>query len=66
MAYFEFLWIEETIEHIAEHGVSPDDFEYVSANLQARVIVERQDFQRFGVILRMGDTLWQCSKSWML
>ena len=29
MAYFEFLWADETIEHLAEHGISPDDFEQV-------------------------------------
>jgi hypothetical protein len=32
MAYFEFLWTDESIEHIAEHGVSPEDFEYVFCN----------------------------------
>ena len=29
MSYYEFLWDEETIEHIAEHGISQDDFERV-------------------------------------
>ena len=29
MGYFEFLWTEEIVEHIAEHGVSQDDFEQV-------------------------------------
>jgi hypothetical protein len=25
----QFLWTKETIEHVAEHGVSQDDFEHV-------------------------------------
>jgi uncharacterized DUF497 family protein len=29
MAYLEFLWTDETIEHLAEHGVSPEDFQEV-------------------------------------
>ena len=29
MAYFEFHWTDENVVHIAEHGVSQDDFEYV-------------------------------------
>jgi uncharacterized DUF497 family protein len=32
MPYFEFLWTDGTIEHIGEHGVSPEDFEHVFAN----------------------------------
>ena len=29
MAYFQFFWADETVEHLAEHGVSQDDFEHV-------------------------------------
>ena len=29
MAWFDFLWTPETIEHLAEHGVSPEGFESV-------------------------------------
>jgi hypothetical protein len=29
MPYFEFIWTEEIIEHLAEHDVSPEDFEKV-------------------------------------
>ncbi len=32
MAYFEFIWADETVEHIAEHGISQDDFERVVCN----------------------------------
>ena len=28
----QFLWTEETIGHIAEHGISQDDFEHVFCN----------------------------------
>ncbi len=29
MPYFEFLWSEETIDHLAEHDVSQDEFERI-------------------------------------
>lgn len=29
MPYYEFIWTDEIIEHIAEHSVSIDDFEHV-------------------------------------
>ncbi len=32
MPYYEFHWSEEIVEHIAEHGISQDDFEYVVCN----------------------------------
>ncbi len=32
MPYFEFVWTEEIIEHLAEHGVSREIFEEVVSN----------------------------------
>ena len=32
MPYFEFLWTDEIIAHLAEHGISQDDFECVVCN----------------------------------
>ncbi len=29
MPYYEFLWTDETIEHVAEHGVSPEELQEV-------------------------------------
>jgi hypothetical protein len=29
MPYYEFFWLDETIEHLAEHGVEPVEFEEV-------------------------------------
>ena len=29
MAYFDFLWTDELVAHLAEHGISQDDFEHV-------------------------------------
>ena len=29
MPYFDFLWTDDIIDHIAEHGVSQEDFEEV-------------------------------------
>jgi hypothetical protein len=27
--WFDFFWYDENREHIAQHGVTPDEFEYV-------------------------------------
>jgi len=32
MAYYEFHWNEEVVQHVAEHGISQDDFEHVVCN----------------------------------
>jgi hypothetical protein len=32
MPYFDFIWTEEIVEHLAEHDVSPEDFEEVVMN----------------------------------
>ena len=32
MPYFDFLWTDEIAAHIAEHGISQDDFECVVCN----------------------------------
>ena len=32
MPYYDFLWTEEIIAHLAEHDISPDDFERVVTN----------------------------------
>jgi hypothetical protein len=32
MPYYEFQWLDSTIEHLAEHDISPDDFERVVCN----------------------------------
>jgi hypothetical protein len=29
MAYMQFFWTDDIIEHVAENGVSQDDFEFV-------------------------------------
>lgn len=29
MPYFEFVWTDEIVEHLAEHDVTPDEFEEV-------------------------------------
>jgi uncharacterized DUF497 family protein len=36
MAWFEFFWTPEIEEHLAEHGVSVEDFEYVVCFPDAR------------------------------
>ena len=32
MPYYEFVWTDEIIEHLAEHGVGPKDFEAAVMN----------------------------------
>ena len=36
MAYFEFLWTDEIIEHLALHGVTPEEFEEIVKYPEAR------------------------------
>lgn len=35
MPYYEFIWTERTIAHLAEHEVSPADFEQVVRNSES-------------------------------
>ncbi len=32
MPYFEFVWTDEIVDHLAEHGVNQQDFEEVVSN----------------------------------
>ena len=32
MPFYEFLWTDEIVRHLSEHGISQDDFEYVVCN----------------------------------
>lgn len=32
MPYFDFLWTDEIVEHLSEHGVSPEDFAAIVCN----------------------------------
>jgi hypothetical protein len=34
--YYDFLWLEDAIEHIAERGISCDDFEHVAQSSTRR------------------------------
>jgi hypothetical protein len=36
MPYYEFLWTEEIVDHLAEHGVTREDFEEVVSNPNRR------------------------------
>jgi hypothetical protein len=29
MPYYDFVWTDETIDHLAEHGVSREEFEWI-------------------------------------
>ena len=32
MPWFMFQWSDEIVEHLAEHDITPDDFEFVVCN----------------------------------
>ncbi len=32
MPYFEFVWTDEIVQHLAEHGVNQQEFEQVVSN----------------------------------
>jgi hypothetical protein len=32
MPYYYFMWTDEIVEHLAEHGLTPEDFERVVCN----------------------------------
>ncbi|MGI8980900.1 MAG: hypothetical protein ACR2FY_16860 [Pirellulaceae bacterium] len=34
MPWYAYVWPDEIIEHLAEHDITPEDFEYVLANSQ--------------------------------
>jgi len=36
MPYFEFIWTDRIVEHILQHGISPDDFEQVVCDPDSR------------------------------
>lgn len=38
MPYFEFLWTDEIVEHIGQHGITQDDFEAVVCHPMAKGI----------------------------
>jgi uncharacterized DUF497 family protein len=36
MPYYDFFWTDEIVDHLAEHGVSPEDFETVVSSPEFR------------------------------
>lgn len=34
MALYNYIWTDEIVEHVAEHGITPEDFEFVVNNPQ--------------------------------
>jgi hypothetical protein len=36
MPYYEFIWTDDIINHLAEHDISQDDFEHVVCNPSSR------------------------------
>lgn len=56
LAYYEFLWTDEIIDHLAEHGVSPDDFERIVCHSKVRGHSRSSDDPAAWGILMMGGT----------
>lgn len=54
MAYFEYLWTEDdggNVQHIAPHGLTPEDFEFVFENCEDEAISNAT-----GLPIRFGYT----------
>lgn len=48
--YFRFLWNAQNIRHVAEHGISTEDFEYVVSNAKNSDVVKSHTSDRLTVI----------------
>ena len=54
MAWFEFVWsfeVNGNVAHIGEHGLTPDDFEFVFHNFESEAISHQS-----GRPMRFGET----------
>ena len=54
MAWFEFIWMDDiggNVEHIPQHGLTPDDFEFVFQNYDDETVSESS-----GRPMRFGRT----------
>ena len=56
MAWFVFVWSDDIIEHIAEHGITPEDFEAVVLNPVRQGTSRSSGCQPRGATPRTGDT----------
>jgi hypothetical protein len=36
MPHYDFLWTDDLVEHLGEHGISQDDFEHVVCKASSR------------------------------
>jgi hypothetical protein len=65
MPWYHFLWTDEIVAHLAENGVSQDDFEHVVMNpIGAPGATPRVDQQRLGTHL-MAATSLPSMRTWM-
>lgn len=39
MPWYQYFWTEEAIEHLAEHDISPDDFEFVLEHPTSKTVL---------------------------
>lgn len=46
MPHYEFIWVDAAVEHVGEHGISPEDFEEV-VRRPISVAQESQQLQRY-------------------
>ena len=51
MAWYHYIWLESVMEHIAEHDLTPDDFEYVFENYHSEGVSRST-----GRPMRLGET----------
>src|SRR5947209_20484735 len=62
MPYSEFVWTEEITAHLAEHDISPDDFERVVLHPKRTGKSKSSGIRSLGVTPRMAATSWLSSK----
>ena len=55
MAYYFFVWTSEIIEHLAEHGVTPEEFEEVVSNPEYEDISRSSGMRWRSALPRPGD-----------
>jgi hypothetical protein len=65
MPYLEFLWVDENVDHIAEHDVSTEEFEHVVRHPERRDVSHSSACHVVGVPRQRVDFSSACTKKLM-
>ena len=66
MPYLEFLWIDENIDHIAEHDVTTDEFEYVVRHPEKRDVSHSSGMPCCWGATPEADSCFACTRKSMI